>query len=403
MRNSIAYLAVFSLSAWTAMSAGADSLPNANLPGDPAPEMVSKSLVSMGDTARLQRVMAKARRGEKIVVGTIGGSITQGAAATTPENRWADLTAKWWRDRFPQAKVEFVNAGIGATGSNLGCHRAADHLLKYKPDFVVAEYAVNDPNNQLAAETLEGLVRQVLKQPNKPAMMLFFTMHPDGGNAQEWHSKVGSHYGLPMVSFRDAVLPEFQAGRCKWQDLLPDGIHPNDTGHGYAGKFIGSLLDKVLSAMPSDDKLPRIKRIPKPLISDTFEYTAMFNADSIKPVRNDGWTPASAWGFGNCWESSRPGSTLEFDIEGDTISLAYFRIKGGMGIAEAQIDSNPPMKMNGWFEADWGGYSHWDLITRDLEPGRHRLKIRLLNEKWPQSTGHKFQLQLVMEAGLNKK
>ena len=33
-------------------------------------------------------------------------------------------------------------------------------------------------------------------------------MNNAGGNAQEWHGKVGEHYGLPMVSFRDALWPE---------------------------------------------------------------------------------------------------------------------------------------------------------------------------------------------------
>src|SRR5437763_821651 len=61
---------------------------------------------------RLDRVFAKAARGEKVVVGVIGGSITQGAKATKPEHRYANVIAQWWRDRYPQAEVLLVNAGI---------------------------------------------------------------------------------------------------------------------------------------------------------------------------------------------------------------------------------------------------------------------------------------------------
>ncbi len=53
----------------------------------PAPgetEMFRRSLVSTGDLARLQHVMAKARDGGTITVAVIGGSITAGAKATTP-------------------------------------------------------------------------------------------------------------------------------------------------------------------------------------------------------------------------------------------------------------------------------------------------------------------------------
>jgi len=44
---------------------------------------------------------------------------------------------------------------------------------------------VNDPNTQTAAETLEGLVRQILEATNKPAVQLMFMMNEEGGNAQE--------------------------------------------------------------------------------------------------------------------------------------------------------------------------------------------------------------------------
>ena len=132
---------------------------------------------------------------------------------------------------FPQAQVTFVNAGIGATGCNFGALRAQRDLLSKRPDFVVVEYACNDANTQAAAETLEGLLRQILKQPNQPAVIMLFMMARGGRNAQEWHSKVGRHYGLPMVSFRDAFWPEIEAGRMKWEDVIADQVHPNDRGH----------------------------------------------------------------------------------------------------------------------------------------------------------------------------
>ena len=99
--------------------------------------------------------------------------------------------AGWWRETFPRATVKFVNAGIGATGSDYGALRARRDLLKERPDFVIVEYAVNDPNEQRCAETLEGLVRQILQSPKQPAVVLLFTMHNNGSNAQEWHSQVG--------------------------------------------------------------------------------------------------------------------------------------------------------------------------------------------------------------------
>ncbi|MCC6441885.1 MAG: SGNH/GDSL hydrolase family protein [Armatimonadetes bacterium] len=363
-------------------------------------EILKRSLVSTGSTARLRHVLARARRGEPVTVAVIGGSITQGAAASSEETRYGNLVARWWREKFPKAKITFVNAGIGATGSDSGSHRAEIHLLKHKPDFVVAEYAVNDANSRFAAETLEGLCRQILMMPNRPALMLLFTMYNNGGNAQEWHSKIGKHYKLPMVSFRDALWPEIEAGRLKWEDVEADLVHPNDRGHAYCAEFITAVIERVLRRLPADSGLPAIPSIPRPLISDTFQYTACLNADSLTPSENKGWkTIPPDMFFGRGWEADAPGSVLSFEVEGTAISVLFYRIKGAMGTAEAWVDDTPPVKMNAWFEADWGGYYPFQLIARDLAPGKHRLTIRLLDEKAPESQGHLFRVQAVMAAG----
>ena len=200
--------------------------------------IISRSVVTVGDTSRLQHALAKGRRGEPVTVAVIGGSITAGARASAPEKNYGRVLAQWWRETFPSTKIELVNAGIGATGSNYGALRAQRDLLARRPDFVVVEYGVNDPNARSSAETLEGLVRQILKQPQQPAVVLLFMMHRNGTNAQEWHEKVGRNYGLPMFSLRDALWPEIEAGRMKWDDVEADTVHPNDRGHAYAAEFI---------------------------------------------------------------------------------------------------------------------------------------------------------------------
>ncbi|MBT3291808.1 MAG: SGNH/GDSL hydrolase family protein, partial [Victivallales bacterium] len=137
-----ALVACSTLAVWGIAAFAAD-----NPKGSPvAAQLAHRSLVDAGSPIRIQHAMARARRGEPVTVGVIGGSITQGARASRAELRWGEQVGAWWRERFPKSKVSFVNAGIGATGSNLGAHRIQAHLLAAKPDFVVAEYAVNDPS-----------------------------------------------------------------------------------------------------------------------------------------------------------------------------------------------------------------------------------------------------------------
>ncbi len=356
----------------------------------------SHSLVSAGDSARLQRALAKARRGETVTVGVIGGSITQGAKATKPELRYGDLVAAWWRKTFPKAKILFVNAGIGATGSNFGALRAKRDLLAQQPDFVIAEYAVNDGNTQACAETLEGLLRQILREPNQPGVVLLFTMNKAGGNAQEWHAKVGRHYGLPMVSFRDALWPEIKEKRLKWEDVEGDEVHPNDRGHEYCARFVTRVLEQVLKDLPADDRLPAIQPLPAPMLSDLFERVALFEADTLKPVANQGWAFDATR---KCWKSDQPGSVAEFEVEGEVVLIMDFHVRKPMGKAKVQVDDLPPVVRDAWFDQTWGGYRQTSELARGLKPGKHRVRIELLAEKNPQSDGHEFRLLGLGAAG----
>ena len=356
----------------------------------------ARALVASGDTARLQQVMARARRGDTVTVAVIGGSITAGAKASRPENRYGDRVAAWWRAAFPTAHVGFVNAGIGATGSNFGALRARRDLLDRRPDVVVVEYAVNDGNTREAAETLEGLVRQILAEPQQPAALLLFTMHQGGGNAQEWHSRVGAHYGLPMVSFRDALWPEIAAGRLAWAQVEADDVHPNDLGHELAARYITDLLSGVAAA-PAAGSAPAIAPLPAPLYSDTFARTALLEAPELKPVSNQGWTLDAA---AKAWKADQPGSVIEFELSGTALFTMHFVMKKPFGRAAVRVDGGAPMTLEAWFDQTWGGYRQTKLLARDLAPGPHRVRLELLSEKSAGSEGHEFRLLGLGAAGV---
>jgi lysophospholipase L1-like esterase len=383
------------------------------------------TLLATGDTARIQQVFARARRGEPLTVAVIGGSITGGAVASAPTNSYGSRVAAWWQQAFPKAEIKFVNAGIGATGSDYGAFRAKRDLLIYRPDFVVVEYAVNDPNAKESAETLEGLLRQILKQPNQPAVVLLFMMSQGGNNAQEWHSQVGAHYGLPMVSFRDALWPEIKAGRLKWDAVMADVVHPNDLGHECAAGFITNLLKHGSSGgnetrispptvrSPKDQSLVTsaatipglgfrkpgaVKPLPAPLFTDVYEHVTLLEAADLKPLKNEGW----AFDKGTqSWRSDKPGSVLEFEIKGRAIHSMHFIVKGPMGKAKMQVDDAPPVIRDAWFDQTWGGYRSTQVLARDLKPGPHRVRIELLEEKNSGSDGHEFRLLGLGAAGVD--
>ena len=361
----------------------------------------ARSVVDIGLAGRVQPALQKARRGEKVVIGAIGGSITQGAVASRPDFRWANRVAQWWIDTFPQAEITLVNAGIGATGSDIGAHRVKEHLLKDEPDFVVVEYAVNDSVVATPDETLEGLLRQILAMPNQPGAMLLFTMTNSGANVQDKHIPVGKHYGLPMVSFRDAMWPEVTAGRIPWEAFEGDTVHPNDRGHAICADLVIRVLEKWLADLPDAEAAPP-GPLPEPLISDVFERAVLRSRDNLTPLRNDGWEKIPGTHYGPGWAADTPKSVLEFDVEGTAVGVIFWRIKGPMGVAEAQVDDRPPVRLEAWFNAEWGGYTPFQMVARDLDAGKHRLRISLLEEKQEGSTGHRFEVHGIACAGALK-
>jgi lysophospholipase L1-like esterase len=363
-------------------------------PAEPA-DWVSRSQLSDGDFSRLWRVMEKAKRGQPVTVAVIGGSITEGARASSADKTYGRLVYRWWQEAFPNSTVTFFNAGVGATGSMYGSLRAPHDLLSHQPDFVIEEWAVNDGDSERSAETVEGLTRQILSQANRPAIMLLFMMHQDGRNAQQWQSKVGRHYALPMVSYRDVFWPEMQSGRLTWQDISPDSIHPNDRGHAAAAQFVIQMLETAKASIPTS-AVPDIQPLPAPMISDRYARTSLQAGADLKPLTNSGWTPVK-----NGWQTQTPGSTIEFEITGRRIYISWYRFRGAMGKAKVQLDGGKPLVLDGWFPGTWGGYRDIRPIGIDLPAGAHRVRVELLPEKNPESTGHEFRVVAIGAADID--
>jgi lysophospholipase L1-like esterase len=280
----------------------------------------ARSQLSTGDLGRLAKVFAKARRGEPVRLGVIGGSITVGAIASNPANSYSGLLLAWWRERFPKCEIDLINAGVGGTGSMYGTLRAGRDLLSGRPDLVVVEFAVND--NWTDGEAYEGLVRQVLAQPNQPAVILLFMMWERGGNDQEMQAKVGMHYNLPMVSFRDAMWPEMAAGRLNWSDYIVDTVHPNDAGHAAAARFLTAMCETGMNAVTTKT-FDAADPLPPPLHSDAFQQVGWRDAADLVPVENEGWRQSVDDENKPVWVGTARAGRISFDWSGTGLVAVF--------------------------------------------------------------------------------
>lgn len=222
-------------------------------------EMVQRSLISVGNTQRISKAIEKAKNGEDVTLVYLGGSITEGAAAQPQKTHcYAALSAKMFAEKFAADadKVHYVNAGISGTPSRLGITRLQQDVLSKGPDVVFIEFAVNDSNDKQSQMVYESLVRKLLQSENAPAVVLIFTLLNSGYSCQPHMSQIGQYYDLGMISVKNALQPEFTAGRMTFSDYSKDYAHPTTLGHAFIADMLGYYFDQAASTAPSDYVMP---------------------------------------------------------------------------------------------------------------------------------------------------
>lgn len=362
-----------------------------------------RSVVNRGSLSRIQKVLSKAASGKDISIGAIGGSITMGALASEPGKRYINLTADWLSEKYPQIEVSLYNAGIGATDSKFGALRLEKHLLTYSPDIVIVEYSINDSANEIAEETFEGLIRQLLKYESEPAVIILAMMNAYGKNVEEKHLPVARHYHIPMLSFRSVFEPLLSENVINPELILADSVHPNDEGHKAAAQILTHFLAKASSLSYKKEYSDNI--LPGALYSDKFENVEFFEAGYIEIISNQGWvlkdhsqSKKQPWRlhdrllFEKVWYADKPGSKLEFEYTGSFLALTYWKEKADMGRVKVFIDGKEQALLDGWGPQEWGGYAQTDIIGKELPLSKHHVRIVLSSESNQKSNGISFEL-----------
>ena len=206
-------------------------------------DRINRSLLSTGNKERLQNVLAKAASGEEVNFAFIGGSITYGYKVTKKQC-FATLLTEKLSEAFG-TKVNCINAGISGTPSVLGNLRVERDVLAYEPDFVLIEFAVNDGFEDAYKNSYESLINKILSYKTAPAVMLLFTITRTGHSCEEWMSKIGEHYELPMVSVVQSVWKDVQDGKISYDDYSGDETHPNAQGHIWITEFLYHCIKQV--------------------------------------------------------------------------------------------------------------------------------------------------------------
>lgn len=372
----------------------------------------------------LGRVFQKLKKNETVTIAYFGGSITAAPG-------YRVKTFKWFKDTFPQAKLVEVHAAIGGTGSDLGAFRCGKDVVAKKPDLVFVEFNINDgsPTNEFRKATMEGIVRQLWASESKPEIVFLYTTSQDLNNARGSHPAVAKHYGIQDIDLQPALIEalnrpdlpkptEAQLAdkkfnwNAKGQVFMSDSVHPNDLGHTIYADTIIAYLKTQIEAKPSPPP-----KLGAPLVSEEFAHAAMIPASKAKLTGNWEVLEPSKQGLlarytDGTINAREPGNALEFEFEGTAIGL-FLNVQKDGGKFEWTIDDGvnepgdktyggPKGVKKGKTDTAPGPYfarNHYAMLSCGLKPGKHTLKIKVLEERDKTSTGNRLLIGYFLVAG----
>lgn len=364
----------------------------------PPPTHAGSSLV----VTRHRRGLHRARRAIEsgaITLGFLGGSITD----ARPGKGWSEPVIAWFAETFPGLRVTVENAAIGATGSDSAVFRLQRDILDRDCDLLFIEYAANDSETPTVARqrTREGLLRASLAGEGRDVVFTYTflpTMYADM-NAGRVPSTVAEfeqlaeHYGIGSVWMGLHALREVQAGRMRWDEWLPDGIHPEYRGSHESAQPVIAFLERELRDAPSPGMIAVGDERPAAL--DPLNWEGAY-ALPFDEVTFDGpWTVrrVDTYGMGQAIETGAPGARLTWEFEGRALALGWDH---GTGTADFRyrIDDRD------WVDVEldrpeWAGVSGWyrfRTLAEDLPRGRHTVEFVTVKPQGPEMTSTNFRI-----------
>ena len=356
------------------------------------------SVMSAGNNARLKKVIERARGGEEITLATIGGSITEGAGASTYSECWASRFAVRFGNAYGVNKgknVHLVNAGVGGTPSPFGymrynrevVGRVPEQDADSLPDVVVIEFSVNDWQEPTNHRCFESMVKEIVDAPNEPAVILLFAVFRNGFNLQEDLKRIGENYGLMMVSIKDGFYKHIG----KEEGLTPndfffDEYQPTSLGHRI---MTDCLMQAIGEAAEAEEDEPQDTNV-KPVYGTSFVGLKTIFGDTETEeftVDRGGFCSTDTTSYRNrpvgqvCGpnffhKAKDPSDPLKVTGVFRKCLVAWKASNDGtFGTLEILIDGEVKKTLRGG--ADKWGQSEVVLVLDDKEAAEHTLEIRV--------------------------
>ncbi len=328
-------------------------------------------------------------------VAFMGGSVTT--------RQWRGPVMSFLRKRFPEARFDFIMAGIGGTDANLGAFRLPSQVFgRGQVDLFFLEFAVNGGG----VRAMEGIVRQALRRnPDIDIVLMYFanTSHTKDYSqgrvpriVQE-HEKVAAHYRLPALFLYREIARRIAAGNLTWKEFSTDSVHPTQKG---CDIYAECIIEFLKQAWKDPDRAPAPRgKLPSKLDPLCYENGRFVPLDAAVVKR--GFRRVRKWSVKPTCNFRPPVDVLAADDSGAELSLTFTGRAIGLytiigmdaGIIEYSIDGGPFRKRD-QFDHYCPRFHRpqYVIFADDLAPGEHTIVLRTCPDKNAKSTGHALRI-----------
>jgi len=361
----------------------------------------SKPLAECLVRGGIPNVLGKLERGRAARIVYLGGSITNA------DDGWRPQSLKWFQEQYPNTKIEGINAAISGTGSDVAAFRLKHDVLRYEPDLLFVEFAVNDgwTSDGRIQRAMEGVVRQTWRARPNCDIVFVYTIHNgmlrdlQAGklpHTVKSHEIVADHYGIPSVLFGLEVArlekegklvftvswPQTEAEKAALEDKIlfsADGAHPYALGHAL---YVQALARSIVKMKGVGRYGPHA--LPQPLFADNYEHVTLTPVS--KAHLSAGWRkldPAKdplAREFSKelpeVWMAEKPGETISVRFVGTSL-MVFDAVGPDCGQIVVTVDEGKPRivpRFDAWCE--------WHRVycftaAADLPEGRHTVTMEI--------------------------
>ena len=360
--------------------------------------MIEKTIVSTGTNARMKKVLAKARQGEKVRIAAIGGSVTEGAGPADFKDGYAYQFFRAFKAKYAAgdgSNLSFNNAGLSGTGSLVGIVRYEEDVVKVcggNPDLLIIEFAVNDNGDVLCQRTFEAIIRKAMLANPDCAVIAMYAVASYGNTAGQ-KKPVADHYVLPQINMMPVVNGAIEKKTFTKEQYFTDYAHPTFEGHQFMSDCLMALVDKMDKAAKDSEqhvpascfKEPSLYGLKRILPSDTDANVQIERGDFTETDRKcQSLKKTNASDFPENWKkklnAKAENKPFKMELTCKSLIMIYKVQASGdaekFGKAEVYVDGR---KVATWDGGKNGGWNNCEpsIVIDERTAAKHTIMVKM--------------------------